>query len=107
MEKDTAGALLGKALIQITEDIEEMLSSRDTFDPKELNKLTKELILDMNTELRKEKRQVLQSSLELLLLALANYSMIEKAIFKEAGINYSVNRKEILNKVYTIMSKDL
>jgi hypothetical protein len=107
MEKDTAGELLTKALVQVTKDLQEIITEDSTYNQQDLDRITKKVIRDMNSELRKEERVLLQGSLEVLLLALANYSLIEKEIFKKSGLNYSTNRVKILNKVFEIMSEDL
>ena len=102
-----AGTHLGKALVTITEDLKNMMEEDGTIASEVLHEFTRQVVVDMNEVLQKETNEIAQGTLNIILLALANYSVIEKRIFQAAGIEISPERKAILDKVYETMSKDL
>ena len=106
-ELGTSGESLAKALMGVADNIKLLMDDGGRVSPEDMTNLTRAFIENMNQELRKESRDMVQGALNVVLLALANYSLIERSIFEMANLEYTPARKEVLDKVYVVMSEGI
>ena len=108
MENKKAGNLLAMALTLLTKEVESLMDKDGRVSSTELKQLTKTVIEDMNSEFRSENETlIVHSALNIVLLSLANYSIIERKIFEASNIKCPPSRKAVLDKLYAVMSKGL
>lgn len=98
-----AGSLLAETIKELSSSIGSVVSEEGMVTKEAMGKLLQEVVSDFNSSM-KDNTMITQGSLDILLLALANYSLLERQVIEGSGLKLdNSTRNTVLDKTYHIM----
>jgi hypothetical protein len=107
MDKGKAGKHLAMAIKAISKEVENTLDVNNKLNKEDFSKILNDNLKSMHDHLVEgEKWPITLTTLNLLVLLLANFSIFERVSFTEASTSNKLNkmsRKKVLKKAFQIM----
>ena len=100
---DTSGQLLAKAIKTLNDEIGSTVTEEGLITKESMSKLLYKVILNFNTEMSNNST-ISQGSLDIILLTLSNYSIIERRILEASGRKLdNKTRNTVLEKSFHML----
>lgn len=98
------GTLLAKSVCKLSSKIASRLDENNSISPEEGNKLLFEVVTSFNKEMSKN-GYITAGAFDILLMAVANYSLLERKIMAKSGRNVDTeSRKQIIEKAFKMIT---